>query len=722
MDRARFDAIAKLLATTGSRRAALGALIGVGLLGQGPDDIEAKRKGKGRSGDNDRNKNKGRGKGKGKAKDKKNPRVSGEAKKNKKKSTQPQPTANPGSCCGNKSCSPPTAASDRGHCNFAGANFAGVNAAGSNIWYSNGTGTTYSTDARPSNLSRVNFKYACLGGAIFRKADLRSSDLQGTCLVDADLTGAQTNSGTNFWNAIFCRTKMPDGSINNSGCGGGTSCCPTCDERRPCPDGQKCCNGKCVTCPAATDCKDQVCDGGRCVLANKQNGVGCPGGVCCGGTCQAGKTCCDSAQCNGQVCCNGTCCTGGAQCVGGQCQTCNSTTCPRGCCNAQGQCVSPPTNQACGIKGVACQPCPDGKTCDDTTGTCVCKPNCKDKVCGSDGCGKTCGTCPAGTECNGSGTACVCTAQSCPPDPALVCKERKCVGAECKTVNTTNGEPGPNCRGSQEVCQNGECICKPNCAGKVCGPDGCGKTCGTCPQGTECNQNGTACVCTAQSCPKGCCNAKGECVNPPTDQACGIGGVACKACPNGKTCNPTTGQCDCVPNCKDKVCGSDGCDGQCPPGCDTNNCFSCDADKGICEFECGCGATCDGKGKCTCPPTPKPNDDLGDNPTCADLGEANGFRVDPPESGCRDYAINGCTCRVCFTLSGDEITLDEFNSTCLIDKIIVKGGPAANVYDYEIAGTTCGGGLVSPPLDDEGKLPEISHFDFCGLRCCPRPV
>jgi hypothetical protein len=33
MDRERFDALARLLATTGSRRAALGALLGVSLLG-----------------------------------------------------------------------------------------------------------------------------------------------------------------------------------------------------------------------------------------------------------------------------------------------------------------------------------------------------------------------------------------------------------------------------------------------------------------------------------------------------------------------------------------------------------------------------------------------------------------------------------------------------------------------------------------------------------------
>ena len=55
MDRERFDALARLLATTGSRRATLGALLAAGLLGRDPDALakpgkgEGKREGRGKN-------------------------------------------------------------------------------------------------------------------------------------------------------------------------------------------------------------------------------------------------------------------------------------------------------------------------------------------------------------------------------------------------------------------------------------------------------------------------------------------------------------------------------------------------------------------------------------------------------------------------------------------------------------------------------------------------
>jgi hypothetical protein len=46
MDRERFDALAKLLATTGSRRATLAALLGLSLFGEDPDVLAKRGKGK----------------------------------------------------------------------------------------------------------------------------------------------------------------------------------------------------------------------------------------------------------------------------------------------------------------------------------------------------------------------------------------------------------------------------------------------------------------------------------------------------------------------------------------------------------------------------------------------------------------------------------------------------------------------------------------------------
>ena len=65
-------------------------------------------------------------------------------------------------------------------------------------------------------------------------------NLGGACLADAKLTGAAINASTNFADAVRCRTVMPDGRIDNSGCNLGTDCCPTCDAAHPCPAGQFC--------------------------------------------------------------------------------------------------------------------------------------------------------------------------------------------------------------------------------------------------------------------------------------------------------------------------------------------------------------------------------------------------------------------------------------------------------------------------------------------------
>lgn len=51
-------------------------------------------------------------------------------------------------------------------------------------------------------------------------------------------------------------------------------------------------------------------------------------------------------------------------------------------------------------------------------------------------------------------------------------------------------------------------------------------------------------VCDASSCPTGCCDDTGTCVDPQADTACGIGGVACVDCANlGQVCNTTEGTC-----------------------------------------------------------------------------------------------------------------------------------------------------------------------------------
>lgn len=51
-------------------------------------------------------------------------------------------------------------------------------------------------------------------------------------------------------------------------------------------------------------------------------------------------------------------------------------------------------------------------------------------------------------------------------------------------------------------------------------------------------------VCDASTCPTGCCDDTGACVDPQTDLACGIGGIGCVDCSAlGQGCNTTEGLC-----------------------------------------------------------------------------------------------------------------------------------------------------------------------------------
>ena len=92
-----------------------------------------------------------------------------------------------------------------------------------------------------SNLSRANLRGVNGQGANFTKANL-----SGACLIGANFTGAIFANNTNLANAIFCQTIMPDGRVNDSGCGLGTACCPTCTPDS-CSGSQLCCEGRCTT-------------------------------------------------------------------------------------------------------------------------------------------------------------------------------------------------------------------------------------------------------------------------------------------------------------------------------------------------------------------------------------------------------------------------------------------------------------------------------------------
>lgn len=186
MDRDRFDGLARLLATSGSRRAALGAMLGAGLLG-------ARFEG-----------------GDGRNQHKRDERRD----RRRKRSSERSGIA----CCAGRACAPGVG-KDLAGCCYRGRVLAGSNFTG-------------------SNLEAVSF-----AGATLTDADFSGANLQNACFVDAFLSGADV-TGAKLKGAIFCRTVMPDGAIDNSGCGRGTRCCPTCgDADHPCGA------GGCDVCP-----------------------------------------------------------------------------------------------------------------------------------------------------------------------------------------------------------------------------------------------------------------------------------------------------------------------------------------------------------------------------------------------------------------------------------------------------------------------------------------
>ncbi|MBM4397947.1 MAG: formylglycine-generating enzyme family protein [Deltaproteobacteria bacterium] len=237
---------------------------------------------------------------------------------------------------------------------------------------------------------------------------------------------------------------------------------------------------------------------------------------------------------------------------------------------------------SCGKIGAKITDCPLGCAADKCV---VCKSDCTDRECGDDGCGGSCGNCSGGKVCKDGACAClpgaytgccgggVCLYDSCGtvgdlvtecpfgcedgqcgpcvPDPAkntiACCGDALCWLDSCGVV-------GAQITACPDGCKDGKCQkCTPVCGGKQCGPDGCGGQCGECPENRTCNGSGQ-CVC-GPSTETGCSGG-----NVWRLDSCGAPAQEITSCPygcDGGKCLP------CVPDCKDRFCGSDGCDGTC---------------------------------------------------------------------------------------------------------------------------------------------------------------
>ena len=184
------------------------------------------------------------------------------------------------------------------------------------------------------------------------------------------------------------------------------------------------------------------------------------------------------------------------------------------------------------------------------------------------------------------------------------------------------GMPGKSCELGQVCTAKGLCCTlDTRCDGRDCGLDKCGwGTCGDCAKDENC----TAGICKA--CTPNCGDKK--CGPDDCEGSCGD-------CAAGTACN-VAGQCVCQPVCDGKTCGKDnGCEGICE--CVTGQ--TCCED-GTCKVQCQTVDPCDGKecstdgicgscdgdrvcanGQCACPGT-KP-DECGESSCCTSDEECN---------------------------------------------------------------------------------------------------
>ncbi len=522
MDRARFDALTRLLATSGSRRATLGALLGALVGPAAAEAARQRRRERGKDGERDRSRDRDR-------EQRLHAEARGKGRKRRKKKRGGRGNGGPSEppraeCCGTESCPAPEPGSTSSGCNFAGRSFAGQDHNGSLFRRIDGREANFdNTDNRGSV-----FAEACLHGASFRGANLGGSTWGDACLVDADFTGADLGGDSaTFGGAVFCRTTMPDGTVNDRDCGTASRCCRTCAGDDECcsdaqctdPERPRCRSGQCVPREGAGDCPLEVCQDafrdpfGFCVYTDSpdnQPGPGCtaPGRVCCQGTCCPAGTACA----NGVCLCGTVSCPGGTVCANGAC-VCNAQSCPNGCCsNGPGQpgtCLPGDTNQNCGTGGAICGGCASENVC--------------------------------------VGQRCVCNAQSCPDG---CCANGPGQPGFCQNFDSAcgrNGEPCVDCQANANACVDGICVCNGDSCGGCCSngsgnPGTCeppsdtacgrfGAQCVACPAGYAC-ANG-ACVCVAASCPTGwCANGPGQpgACHASSDFTCGVNGAQCADC------------------------------------------------------------------------------------------------------------------------------------------------------------------------------------------------
>lgn len=304
MDRDAFDGLTRLLATTPSRRAALGALLGATLTGT---SVAGARNGRAR---------------RGKSHQAGRARVSAQG----------------------VNCDRSGPTSNVSGCTLDGRDFSGDDLSNAKMVGASFRGATL----RGTDLSSSDMK-----NAIFRGADLTCADLHASMLKKADfrgpsgagvtdLTGADLSqsacSGIRFDDKTrLCRTRLCDGHISDEDCPGGVAPEGFCCGDKDCSGGRSCVNNRCIErcVPAQCEAGNNACR--RCTCAGAEFCacalIACPNGPCDPVT---GCPRCVPADCERQNNACQTCsCSGGGFCI------CAANACSTGPCDPVTGCPPP---------------------------------------------------------------------------------------------------------------------------------------------------------------------------------------------------------------------------------------------------------------------------------------------------------------------------------------------------------------------------------------------
>ncbi len=358
---------------------------------------------------------------------------------------------------------------------------------------------------------------ACTGDGCAVTTDIA----QGDGVVDPEDVKEEDEKGTDTVQCVTCPADTikcegadayyvcVDGcwAEDSTDCGAQSTC--VCGE-----DGAECGVDEGDECTCQPDCEDKVCGNDGC------------GGSC--GACEEGWDCNElSFECVEISCseCESFCQDGDMECNGEEVSHCVNVNADK------------PGCVECWLFDDISEPCPGGQTCDSDVSACICsggvaacgdeccdtvdyvcnaaneccEPQCEGKECGSDNCGGSCGSCDDGLYCNDNACEEVCL------DTCNEKDKKSCTGANaytiCEQICDTCGEGEGICLqssdvincGENEECQGGECVCIPDCSGKVCGSDGCEGSCGECDGDNfeKCSDDGSSCFCDCEGQPTG---------------------------------------------------------------------------------------------------------------------------------------------------------------------------------------------------------------------------